>query len=76
MPGFLMDSESWLREYFIEEPLPLKLLDQGYDVWMGNSRGTRYGAINQKYSSANIRYWDFTFEQMGTQDLPALIDRI
>ena len=61
MPAAFMDSESWLKEYFIKEPLPLKMLGQGYDVWMGNNRATKYGATNRKYSSSNIRYWDFSF---------------
>lgn len=45
------------------------LANQGYDVWLGNSRGNRYS--NKKMSPSPINFWDFTFNEMAIYDLPA-----
>ena len=51
----------------------LHLADQGYDVWLGNSRGNKYstGHTNPKITAAE--YWNFSFQQMGKYDVPANI---
>jgi pimeloyl-ACP methyl ester carboxylesterase len=36
------DAETWLTGYFVGQPLPLKLVDLGYTVWMANNRGTKF----------------------------------
>ena len=76
-----MDAQSWV-EYGIQANTtvwPLKLVDRGYDVWMGNNRGTRYSNINVKdngqWSSEKER-WNFTWAEYGKYDLPAFIDKI
>jgi lysosomal acid lipase/cholesteryl ester hydrolase len=47
---------------------------EGYDVWLGNNRGTRHSRfhvnINPDYDS---HFWDFSFVELGKYDLPALI---
>ncbi|PSN56926.1 Lipase 3 [Blattella germanica] len=52
------------------------LADEGYDVWMGNARGNRYSRGHAKYRPTNLRYWDFSWHEMGVFDLPAEIDYI
>lgn len=51
-------------------------LDKGYDVWLGNNRGTTF-ARNHTYLDPNDdEFWKFSWHQMGVIDLPAIIDYI
>ena len=50
------------------------LADCGYDVWMGNSRGTTYSNEHQTLSNMDPRFWQYSFQQMGEYDLPTSID--
>ena len=50
----------------------------GYDVWLGNSRGNTYSRANTQYDPDHNekKFWDFSWFEMGTYDLPAVIDTI
>ena len=77
MHGMKQDAESWLTGYFVGTPLPLKLADQGYVVFMANSRGTKYSQTNLNISDQTSEaYWDFDFTDMGVKDLTALVHTI
>ena len=53
------------------------LADAGYDVWMGNNRGTQFSTGHVKYDRKKDReYWYFSWEQMGLYDVPANINKI
>ena len=55
----------------------LQLADRGYDVWMGNSRGTEFSQGHTELSAdKDAKYWDFTWADMGKYDVPAMIDEI
>ena len=49
---------------------------KGYDVWLGNNRGNHFSDRHTYLRTDRKEYWDFDWEQMGTHDLPALIDFI
>lgn len=53
------------------------LADEGYDVWMGNARGNlesrNHSVLNPDKDAA---FWDFSFHEMGTIDLPTMIDYV
>lgn len=76
MHGMGQDAETWLKGYFVGLPLPLKLADLGYTVYMGNNRGTKFSKNMQVADESSEAYWDFDFRDMGTKDLPALIHSI
>ncbi|XP_029176125.1 uncharacterized protein LOC114944406 isoform X2 [Nylanderia fulva] len=49
------------------------LADQGYDVWLGNFRGNTYSRAHISLSPLELKFWDFSFHEMGIYDLPAMI---
>lgn len=57
-----------------EKSLGLKLVDQGYDLWINNSRGNRYSRDHSKLDIDDQpdQYFDFSFSEMGEFDQPAL----
>uniref|UniRef100_A0A182HH24 Uncharacterized protein n=1 Tax=Anopheles arabiensis TaxID=7173 RepID=A0A182HH24_ANOAR len=59
-----------------ENGLAFVLADAGYDVWLANVRGSRFSRKNIKLSVADSEFWDFSFHEIGTIDLPAIIDYI
>jgi pimeloyl-ACP methyl ester carboxylesterase len=52
------------------------LADAGYDVWLGNSRGNGYSTINHMYSPDTTDYWNFSFDEMASIDLPSQIEYV
>uniref|UniRef100_L7LWE3 Lipase n=1 Tax=Rhipicephalus pulchellus TaxID=72859 RepID=L7LWE3_RHIPC len=51
------------------------LADNGFDVWIGNVRGTKYSRhlfLNRKHKE----FWNFCLDEMIRYDLPAQIDGI
>ncbi|XP_075982113.1 lipase 1-like [Anticarsia gemmatalis] len=51
------------------------LADAGYDVWLGNLRGTIYSA-HKNLTRDEAKFWDYSFHEHGKYDMPALIDRV
>lgn len=54
----------------------LVLARAGYDVWLGNNRGTRFSQRHTNLDPKSREYWMFDWEDMGTKDLPAFINFI
>ncbi|XP_055591127.1 lipase 1-like [Uranotaenia lowii] len=52
------------------------LSNLGYDVWMGNARGTRYSRKHKLLSTKNPTFWDFSFHEIGFYDVTSLIDYV
>ena len=48
-----IDATIWLEQYADLDPMPMQLVSQGYDVWMSNSRGTRYSNVNPTWTKAD-----------------------
>lgn len=54
--------------------LPLLLADLGYDVWIGNTRGTTYSRRHLTLDSNvnNYQYWNFRFSCFILQKIGGL----
>ena len=71
-----MDAASWISAY-TEKPMPLILADMGYDVWMGNNRGTEYSRGNTKGLTLDMKeFWAWSYAEMGLYDDTANIEFI
>ena len=58
--------------------LPIRFFLEGFDVWLGNNRGTR---VSRKHKSLDAdkdapEYWSFSFAEYGDYDLPAMAREI
>lgn len=52
------------------------LSDQGHDVWLGNARGNAYSREHLNLTVKDLKYWDFSWDQMGKYDIPAAVDHV
>lgn len=59
-----------------EQPnsLGFYLANEGYDVFLANSRGNIYGQRHISMSSWMPKFWDFTFDEQIKYDLPDTIE--
>lgn len=73
--GILDSAWAWVfNEQF--KALGLQLFDAGYDVWLGNNRGTSFSKRWADGSNAGLAhaFWNFSFDDMARYDVPAMID--
>jgi len=73
--GLLCSSVDWVLGAR-DKALGFILADAGYDVWMGNFRGNTYSREHTVLNPAREKFWQFSFDQMGQQDLPTMINYV
>ena len=78
--GLIDSSYTWLI-LDKENSLPFTLVDNGYDVWLTNTRGNAVcyeHENNEEFDSSDAysKYWDFSFHEMAIYDLPANVNYI
>ncbi|KAK4298232.1 hypothetical protein Pmani_029415 [Petrolisthes manimaculis] len=73
--GLLSSSACWLMAE-PDKALAYIAADAGYDVWMGNTRGNHYSRNHTSLQPSNKEFWDFSYDEMGYYDLPAVIDYV
>eukprot|EP00212_Chloropicon_laureae_P004099 CAMPEP_0197488940 /NCGR_PEP_ID=MMETSP1311-20131121/3839_1 /TAXON_ID=464262 /ORGANISM="Genus nov. species nov., Strain RCC856" /LENGTH=511 /DNA_ID=CAMNT_0043033155 /DNA_START=199 /DNA_END=1734 /DNA_ORIENTATION=- len=75
--GLIDSSATWVMN-MPEQSLGFVLADAGYDVWLGNNRGTSYSMkhaeLEEGHDSWDEEFWDFSWEDMAKYDLPAEIE--
>jgi pimeloyl-ACP methyl ester carboxylesterase len=68
---------TWWMEQFTGTPFQLLLVDQGYDVWLGNNRGTEDSLGHETLNATDDNdYWKFTWADMGLYDDTANVSLI
>ncbi|XP_075169084.1 lipase 3-like [Haematobia irritans] len=75
MHGMTTSADCWILES-LTHPLAYDLVNSGYDVWLGNTRGNTYGQMHLHMSSYDREFWRFSLHEVGTIDLPHIMDFI
>eukprot|EP00588_Corethron_pennatum_P003963 CAMPEP_0194291486 /NCGR_PEP_ID=MMETSP0169-20130528/43478_1 /TAXON_ID=218684 /ORGANISM="Corethron pennatum, Strain L29A3" /LENGTH=460 /DNA_ID=CAMNT_0039039381 /DNA_START=91 /DNA_END=1473 /DNA_ORIENTATION=- len=76
--GITDSADCWIMHTEKKAPA-FRLLREGYDVWLGNQRGTKHSltpgheTLDPKRDRA---YWQFSFTEMGDFDAPAQVDYV
>jgi len=75
MHGLMSSSADWTNSG-VNRSLAYLLADLGYDVWMGNARGTTWSREHVIYDpDVDLKdFWEFSWHEIGYYDLPASID--
>ncbi|XP_063239096.1 lipase 3-like [Bacillus rossius redtenbacheri] len=73
--GILCSSACWVLSTS-EKALGFVLADAGYDVWLGNFRGTNYAKKHVSLNLTDKQFWDFSWHELGVYDLPAMVDYV
>ncbi|KAJ7555205.1 hypothetical protein O6H91_05G026300 [Diphasiastrum complanatum] len=58
------------------QSLAFILADQGYDVWLGNTRGSDASLGHISLSNQDKEFWNWSFEEHGKYDLLAMLQLI
>ena len=73
MHGILSSADTWVINPNTDGPA-FKLAREGYDVWLGNSRGSKYGrnhvSLDPDDEEDSAKFWQHSFVEMGEYDLP------
>ena len=75
--GLLDSAIGWMIHY--PEVAPAFVAARaGYDVWLGNSRGSTFSRKHIKYDPDvdKREFWDYSFYEMAMYDVPAFIKEI
>lgn len=74
--GLLMNSEVWVCLTDEQRCLPFRLVELGYDVWLGNNRGNKYSKKSILWSPSAPVFWNFSMDQFAFHDIPDSIEYI
>lgn len=72
--GILDSSDCWLMHGRDMSPA-FWLANQGYDVWLSNTRGNKYSREHKTISPKKKEFWEFSFEDMA-KDVKANVDHV
>ncbi|XP_022740869.1 triacylglycerol lipase 2-like isoform X2 [Durio zibethinus] len=71
--GVLVDGMTWLLNS-PEQNLPMILADKGFDVWIANTRGTRFSRKHVSLDPGQLEFWNWSWDELVSYDLPAVFD--
>jgi pimeloyl-ACP methyl ester carboxylesterase len=74
--GLVASSDDWVMSTPDRAPAFI-VAKAGYDVWLGNSRGTYYSRQHTILDpDRDVSYWQFSFTDIGVHDLPACLSYV
>ncbi|KAG8384959.1 hypothetical protein BUALT_Bualt04G0172400 [Buddleja alternifolia] len=73
--GILVDGVTWLLNS-PQESLAMMLADNGFDLWISNTRGTRFSRRHVTLDPSNPEYWNWSWDDLVTHDLPSVINLV
>uniref|UniRef100_A0A670ZKI2 Partial AB-hydrolase lipase domain-containing protein n=1 Tax=Pseudonaja textilis TaxID=8673 RepID=A0A670ZKI2_PSETE len=73
--GLCIEGRIWVAN-MPNQSLGFMLADAGYDVWIGNNRGTSWSRKHQHLTIKQDQYHAYSFDEMARYDLPAMISFI
>eukprot|EP00730_Choanoeca_flexa_P003265 TRINITY_DN11347_c0_g1_i7.p1 TRINITY_DN11347_c0_g1~~TRINITY_DN11347_c0_g1_i7.p1 ORF type:complete len:443 (+),score=54.52 TRINITY_DN11347_c0_g1_i7:139-1467(+) len=71
--GFMQCCEVFVTT---QHGLAFQLVEQGYDVWLGNARGNKYSSKHARLKPTDTKFWDWSLDEMAMFDVPTMIDYI
>ncbi|KAK3184446.1 hypothetical protein Dsin_031732 [Dipteronia sinensis] len=57
----------------VNQSLAFILADNGYDVWISNTRGTKYSRGHTSLTPNDPAYWEWSWDELVAYDLPACV---
>ncbi|MED6186669.1 hypothetical protein PIB30_068941 [Stylosanthes scabra] len=73
--GLFIDAITWLFNT-PDESLAYILADKGFDVWLANTRGTKYSSGHTSLTPNDMAYWDWSWDELVKYDLPASVSYV
>ncbi|MQL79819.1 hypothetical protein Taro_012232 [Colocasia esculenta] len=70
---YVKDGMTWLMSS-PEESLAYVLADRGFDVWIANTRGTRWSRRHETLDPSSPAFWNWSWDELAKYDLPATVD--
>ncbi|KAF2316429.1 hypothetical protein GH714_041770 [Hevea brasiliensis] len=52
------------------------LADKGFDVWIANTRGTRFSRQHTSLQPSQSEFWNWSWDELAAYDLSAVIDYV
>ncbi|KAK4401701.1 Triacylglycerol lipase 1 [Sesamum angolense] len=70
--GLFMAGDAWFMDSS-NQSLGFILADHGFDVWVGNVRGTRWSHGHVSLSEKDKKFWDWSWQELALYDLGEMI---
>ncbi|KAJ8763469.1 hypothetical protein K2173_002352 [Erythroxylum novogranatense] len=73
--GLFMAGDAWFLDS-PEQSLGFILADEGFDVWVGNVRGTFWSHGHVSLSVRDKEFWDWSWQELAMYDLAQMLHHI
>ena len=73
--GVMVDGATWFMNS-PEQNLPMILADNGFDVWIVNTRGTKHSRKHTHLDASRPEYWSWSWDELVAHEMPAVFDLV